>query len=378
MVSALSKKFRVLVVDDSAFMRKVLESIFNADEQLVVIGHAKDGREAIALAESLKPDVITMDLNMPHLDGLQATAQIMTTNPRPIVVVSSESKEGASSTLRALELGAIDFVTKPSSGIDLDMQSVKDDLLRKVRIAAKVRVVRTASRIAAALQAPMNGGSAPKPQPPVARPATTAALPADMRFPVVVLAASTGGPATVMRLAPGFTKDFPAAVILVQHMPAAFTTQYALQLAEFTGIRVKEAEANEPVQPGTFYICPGGQHLRVSPTGRMQLDGATGRIDGYLPNIDVTMESVAAFAGAMSIGVVLTGMGSDGARGAKVIKNAGGYVLAQDEATSVIFGMPAEAIKTGAVDQVLGIDDIYASIENRVLGLSRLSPTGVR
>jgi two-component system chemotaxis response regulator CheB len=378
MASTLSKKFRVLVVDDSAFMRKVLESIFNADEQLVVIGHAKDGREAIALAESLKPDVITMDLNMPHLDGLQATAQIMTTNPRPIVVVSSESKEGASSTLRALELGAIDFVTKPSSGIDLDMQSVKDDLLRKVRIAAKVRVVRTASRLAAALQAPMNGGAAAKPQAPVARPATPATLPADMRFPVVVLAASTGGPATVMRLAPGFTKDFPAAVILVQHMPAAFTTQYALQLAEFTSIRVKEAEANESVQPGTFYICPGGQHLRVSPTGRMQLDGATGRIEGYLPNIDVTMESVAAFAGAMSIGVVLTGMGSDGARGAKAIKNAGGYVVAQDEATSVIFGMPAEAIKSGAVDQVLGIDDIYSSIENRVLGLSRLSPTGVR
>ncbi|HWY06567.1 MAG TPA: chemotaxis response regulator protein-glutamate methylesterase [Candidatus Acidoferrales bacterium] len=378
MASALSKKFRVLVVDDSAFMRKVLESIFNADEQLVVIGHAKDGREAIALAESLKPDVITMDLNMPHLDGLQATAQIMTTNPRPIVVVSSESKEGASSTLRALELGAIDFVTKPSSGIDLDMQSVKDDLLRKVRIAAKVRVVRTASRLAAQLQAPMNGSAAPKPQPPVVRPATTAALPADMRFPVVVLAASTGGPATVMRLAPGFTKDFPAAVILVQHMPAAFTTQYALQLAEFTGIRVKEAEPNEPVQPGTFYICPGGQHLRVSATGRMQLDGATGRIDGYLPNIDVTMESVAAFAGAMSIGVVLTGMGGDGARGAKAIKGAGGFVVAQDEATSVIFGMPAEAIKGGAVDQVLGIDDIYPAIENRVLGLTRLSPMGAR
>jgi two-component system chemotaxis response regulator CheB len=378
MASALPKKFRVLVVDDSAFMRKVLESIFNADEQLTVIGHAKDGREAIALAESLKPDVITMDLNMPHLDGLQATAQIMTTNPRPIVVVSSESKEGASSTLRALELGAIDFVTKPSSGIDLDMQSVKDDLLRKVRIAAKVRVVRTASRLAAQLQAPMNSGAAPKPQPPVARAARPSVLPPDMRFPVVVLAASTGGPATVMRLAPGFTKDFPAAVILVQHMPAAFTTQYALQLAEFTGIRVKEAEASESVQPGTFYICPGGQHLRVSPTGRIQLDGATGRIDGYLPNIDVTMESVAAFAGAMSIGVVLTGMGSDGARGSKAIKNAGGYVLAQDEATSVIFGMPAEAIKSGAVDHVLSIDDIYTSIENRVLGLSRLSPTGVR
>jgi two-component system, chemotaxis family, protein-glutamate methylesterase/glutaminase len=378
MVTAPVKKFRVLVVDDSAFMRKVLESIFSADDQLQVIGHAKDGREAITLAESLKPDVITMDLNMPHMDGLQATAQIMTTNPRPIVVVSSESKEGASSTLKALELGAIDFVTKPSSGIDLDMQSVKDELLRKVRVAAKVRVVRTASRIAASIQAPPSAKPSPVAQ-PVARPsATPAVLPADMRFPVVVLAASTGGPATVMRLAPGFTKDFPAAVILVQHMPAAFTTQYALQLAEFTGIRVKEAEANESVVPGTFYICPGGQHLRVSPTGRMQLDAVTGRIEGYLPNIDVAMESVAAFAGALSIGVVLTGMGSDGARGARLIKNAGGFILAQDEATSVIFGMPAEAIKSGAVDQVLSIDDIYSAIEKRVLSLSRLAPVGAR
>src|SRR6267142_743476 len=375
MTPSPNKKFRVLIVDDSAFMRKVLETIFNADDHLQVAGHAKDGREAIALAESLKPDVITMDINMPHVDGLQATAQIMTTNPRPIVIVSSESREGAASTLKARELGAIEFVAKPSSGIDLDMQSVREDLLRKVRMSAKVRVVRTASRLASTLQA--SNGSAPAHAKPAA-PRASVSVGAEQRFPVVVLAASTGGPATVMRLAPGFTKDFPAAVILVQHMPAAFTSQYALQLAEFTGVRVKEAEANEPVQPGTFYICPGGQHLRVSPTGRMQLDGATGRIDGYLPNIDVTMESVAAFAGAMSIGVVLTGMGSDGARGAKAIKNAGGYVLAQDEATSVIFGMPAEAIKSGAVDQVLGIDDIYSSIENRVLGLCKLSPTGVR
>ena len=376
MASAPTNKFRVLVVDDSAFMRKVLEAIFTADGGFQVIGQAKDGREAITMAESLKPDVITMDLNMPHMDGLQATAQIMTTNPKPIVIVSSESKEGADSTLKALEYGAIDFVTNPSAGIDLDMQSVKDELLRKVRMAAKVRVVRTASRIATALQAPPKAGAATSPRPAASSAANAA--PSDMRFPVVVLAASTGGPATVMRLAPGFTKDFPAAVILVQHMPAAFTTQYAVQLTEFTGIRVKEAEANEPIQPGTLYICPGGQHLRVSATGRMQLDGATGRIEGYLPNIDVTMESVAAFAGAMSIGVVLTGMGSDGARGAKAIKSAGGYVVAQDEATSVIFGMPAEAIKCGATDQVLGIDDIYAAIEKRVLGLTRLSPVGAR
>src|ERR1700730_2527499 len=325
MAPAANKKFRVLIVDDSAFMRKVLETIFNADDQLQVAGHAKDGREAVAMAESLKPDVITMDINMPHMDGLQATAQIMTTNPKPIVIVSSESKEGAASTLKALELGAIEFVAKPSSGIDLDMQSVKEDLLRKVRMAAKVRVVRTASR-----------------------------------------------------LAPGFPRDFPAAVFLVQHMPASFTTQYAAQLAEFTSIRVKEAENNEAVQPGTLYICPGAQHLRVTPMGRIQLDNTSGRINGYLPNIDVTMETVAAYAGAMSIGVVLTGMGNDGANGAKAIKSAGGMVLAQDEATSVIFGMPAEAIKLAAVDQVLAIDDVYAAIEKRVIGICKTTPVGVK
>jgi two-component system chemotaxis response regulator CheB len=341
-----------------------------------VAGHAKDGREAIALAESLKPDVITMDINMPHMDGLQATAQIMTTNPKPIVIVSSESKEGAASTLKALELGAIEFVAKPSSGIDLDMQSVKDDLLRKVRMAAKVRVVRTASRVALTVQG-ANGNAAPaKPMPTPIR--TAPVIPTDQRFPVVVLGASTGGPATVMRLAPGFTRDFPAAVFLVQHMPATFTTQYAAQLAEFTSIRVKEAENGEAVQPGTLYICPGAQHLRVSPTGRIQLDGASGRIGGYLPNIDVTMETVAAYAGAMSIGVVLTGMGADGALGAKAIKSAGGVVIAQDEATSVIFGMPAEAIKVAAVDQVLALDDIYAAIEKRVISICKATPVGAK
>jgi len=377
-----NKKHRVLIVDDSTFMRKVLETIINSDETLQVVGQAKDGREAVTLAESLKPDVITMDINMPHVDGLQATAQIMTTNPRPIVIVSSESREGADSTLKALELGAIDFVSKPSSGIDLDMQSVREDLLRKVRMSAKVRVVRTASRLASTLQnaSPAQSSPASSQQSSskiAARPASVALASLDQRFPVVVLGASTGGPATVMRLAPGFTRDFPAAVILVQHMPASFTSQYAAQLAEFTGIRVKEAEANEPVQPGTLYICPGGQHLRITPTGRIQLDSTSGRINGYLPNIDVTMESVAAYAGAMSIGVVLTGMGNDGAAGAKAIQRAGGLVIAQDEATSVIFGMPAEAIKAANVEQVLGIDDIYAAIEKRVIGISKVAPVGV-
>ena len=373
MATTPNKKFRVLIVDDSTFMRKVLETILNSDDQLQVVGQAKDGREAVTLAESLKPDVITMDINMPHVDGLQATAQIMTTNPRPIVIVSSESREGAASTLKALELGAIEFVAKPSSGIDLDMQSVKDDLLRKVRMSAKVRVVRTASRLASTLQAVSNS-PATSPQRVAPRPQPTAPL--DQRFPIVVLGASTGGPATVMRLAPGFTRDFPAAVFLVQHMPATFTTQYAAQLAEFTSIRVKEAEPNEPVQPGTLYICPGAQHLRITPTGRIQLDSTSGRINGYLPNIDVTMETAAAYAGAMTIGVVLTGMGNDGAAGAKAVRNAGGLVIAQDEATSVIFGMPAEAIKAANVEQVLPLDDIYAAIEKRVINICKATPAG--
>ncbi len=387
MVNGTIKDIRVLIVDDSAFMRKVLETILNTDDHLKVIGHAKDGREAVHLAESLKPDVITMDINMPVMDGLQATAEIMNTNPRPIVVVSSESRQGAASTLRALELGAIEFVAKPSSGIDLDMQSVREDLLRKVRMASKVRVVRTASRAVADTKTKDGASSSPAIEggsPSAARsalnlsPSGSSSSGYQHRFPVVVLAASTGGPATVMRLAPGFTRDFPAAVILVQHMPAAFTTQYAAQLSEFTGIRVKEAEANESLTPGTFYICPGGQHLRITSAGRIQLDGSSGRINGYLPNIDLTMESVAAFAGPLSIGVVLTGMGNDGARGASAIKSAGGLVLAQDEATSVIFGMPAEAMKTGAVSQVLGIDDIYAVIEKQVLAISRIAPVGAR
>jgi two-component system, chemotaxis family, protein-glutamate methylesterase/glutaminase len=370
-----SKKLRVLVVDDSTFMRKVLENIYNGDEQMQVVGSAKDGREAVSMAESLKPDVISMDINMPHVDGLQATAEIMTTNPRPIVIVSSESREGAASTLRALELGAIEFVAKPSSGIDLDMQNVKEELLRKVRMAAKVRVVRTASRLASTIQ---NAGGAKPASSPKASPRPAAGSGSDQRFPVVILVASTGGPATVMRIAPGFTRDFPAAVILVQHMPATFTSQYAAQLAEFTEIRVKEAESNESLVPGTLYICPGGQHLRVTPTGRIQLDGTSGRVNGYLPNMDLTMESVAAYAGPLSIAAVLTGMGNDGTNGARAIKTAGGLVLAQDEATCVIFGMSAEVIKAGVVDQVLGIDDIYQAIEKRVVGICKPTPAGVR
>ena len=369
MIKSPEKKIRVLVVDDSAFMCKVLQEIINADPQLEVAGQARDGRDAVALAESLRPDVITMDINMPHVDGLQATEMIMSQHPRPIVIVSSESREGASSTLRALELGAIDFVPKPSSGIDLDMRSVRDELTRKLKMAAKVRVVRTATR-----------GKAPTPSMdvPVNRKSGADASVASQnggKFPIVVIAASTGGPAAVMRVVAGLPKDFPGAVLLVLHMPAAFTKPFALQLAEVSQLTVKEAEANESVQPGIIYLCPGSHHLRVSPTGKIMLDPGM-RIEGYLPCANAALETVAAYSRLMAIAVVLTGMGNDAAKGVKCVKANSGYVIAQDEASSVIFGMPAEAIKTGAVDEVVDINEISAAIERRATKFCKLVPVG--
>ena len=194
---------------------------------------------------------------------------------------------------------------------------------------------------------------------------------------MIVVAASTGGPAAVMRMVGGLPKDLPAAMFLVLHMPAAFTKQFAIQLAEVSMLPVKEAENNEPPQPGTIYLCPGSHHLRLSSTGNITLDAGP-RIEGYRPCADVAFETVASFARTFALAVVLTGMGGDGARGTLAIKDAGGYVLAQDEATSVIFGMPSEAIKMGSVDEVLPLDEIAAAVEKRVNKLSRLAPVGVR
>jgi two-component system, chemotaxis family, protein-glutamate methylesterase/glutaminase len=391
-MSVTGQRVRVLIVDDSAFMRKVLQSIIATDPGLEIIGEARDGREAIAMAESLRPDVISMDIMMPHVDGLQATEAIMSKSPRPIVIVSSEARDGAESTLRALELGAIDFVPKPSSGIDLDMNSIRDEICRKLKLAARVRVVRTAKSFAAPVQAPpennpytksaiagngSNGngngtshaakgnGTAPK-----------AALGSvGGRHPLVVIASSTGGPQTLMQLIPAIPRDFMGTILLVQHMPGTFTSQFSKQLGEVSGLHVKEAAHGDELRPGTIYVCPGSHHLRVSGAGRIDLHEGE-RINGYRPCADLALETAAAFAGPMCVGVILTGMGGDGAKGVQAVKAAGGFVIAQDEATSVIFGMPAEAIKTGAVDQVLGIDSIANALEKRTMYLMGASKVG--
>jgi two-component system, chemotaxis family, protein-glutamate methylesterase/glutaminase len=380
------KKIRVLIVDDSAFMRKVLQGIIAADPQFEVCGEARDGRDAVTQTEVLKPDVISMDINMPHMDGLQATEIIMSSNPRPILIVSSESKEGAEVTLKSLELGAIDFVAKPSGGIDLDMSSVKEELCRKLKMAAKVRVVRTATR--SKLQQEI-ASSSPRVEPASraeiskngdagfqdVRAAVNAAAKSAGKFPIIVLASSTGGPATLMKFIPFFPKDFPGAVILVQHMPGNFTSQFSAQLAEASQIKVKEAEAGEIIVPGQLYVCPGSHHLRVSPTGRISLDDGP-RVGGYRPCADLTFESAAEYAGPMTIGVILTGMGNDGSKGVQIIRSVGGHVIAQDESTAVIFGMPQEAIKTGVVDQVLPMEAIYHNIEKRVLHIFGAAKVG--
>jgi two-component system chemotaxis response regulator CheB len=373
MIKVPEKKIRVLVADDSAFMCKVLKEIINSDAQLEVAGTARDGREAVALAESLRPDVITMDINMPHLDGLQATELIMSQHPRPVVIVSSESREGAASTLRALELGAIDFVPKPTNGIDLDMRNIREELTRKLKMAAKVRVVRTATMSKLTAHAPVPLASASSNN---ADRAAQYNAGNGTKFPIVVIAASTGGPAAVMRVVAGLPKDLQAAVLLVLHMPAAFTSQFTIQLAEVSRLPVKEAESHEAPQPGVIYLCPGANHLRISSTGKITLDGGP-RIEGYRPCADVALESAAAFARPLTLAVVLTGMGNDASKGVRAVKAAGGHVIVQDEATSVIFGMPAEAIKTGSVDEVLPLDQISAAIEKRIAKITRLAPAPI-
>jgi two-component system chemotaxis response regulator CheB len=311
-----------------------------------------------------------MDINMPHVDGLQATELIMTQHPRPIVIVSSESREGAASTLKALELGAIDFVPKPSSGIDLDMKTVREELTRKLKLASKVRVVRTATRSKISPASPVAGATEFSGM-------TPSVGQNGGKIPMVAIAASTGGPAAVTRVVAGLPKDLPAAVFLVLHMPGAFTKQFVMQLSEVSALPVKEAENNETPQPGAIYLCPGSHHLKLSFGGKILLDGGE-RIEGYRPCADLAFDTIAAYARAMAVGVVLTGMGNDAAKGVRMIKAAGGYVIAQDEATSMIFGMPAEAIATGAVEEVLPLDNISGAIEKRVAKLCKLVPVATR
>src|SRR5262245_3330250 len=316
---------RVLVVEDSRFMRGVINTILSRDPETEVVGSAADGLEAVDAVCALRPDVVTMDVDMPRADGLTAVERIMSERPTPIVMISAYTRRDSSAAIRALELGAVDFVAKPSFTVDLGLEALRDEIVGKVRVAARVRPVRTARSTTTSVLEGAPAGSSEPPDEDGRR---------HERAPCVIMAASTGGPAALLALVPQLRADFPAAVLIVQHMPAPYTSAFAAELGGRCALPVHEATNGESLERGVVYVCPGSQHLTVASTGRVGLHAPATR-DGECPSADLAMTSVARRVGARSFGVVLTGMGRDGAAGARAIRRAGGLVIAQDESTSV-------------------------------------------
>ncbi len=353
---------RVLVVDDSPFMQRRLTEILEHAPDLRVVGRAQHGGEAVTLAERLQPDVITMDLNMPHMDGLQAIDVIMRTSPRPIVVISSHTRRSARAAFDALEAGAVEIVAKPSDrSVSLDLDSVAEEIVRKVRQASRIRVVRSRSTPAPS-----------SPRPPAA--ATAPAAPAGRsplgplrsrenldRPALIAIGSSTGGPVALRQIFQAIRHSNLPPVLIVQHLPPGFTRDLASQLNALSPIEVVEAAPGQVPQPGVAYVAPGGQHLVFGPDGHLALSQAP-PVRHCRPSVDVLFESVAGHVGAHALGVVLTGMGDDGTNGATALRRAGARVIAQDEATSLVYGMPKAAADAGAVDAILPLDAIIVQI----------------
>jgi two-component system chemotaxis response regulator CheB len=331
----------VLVVDDSAFMRKVISDILTKEPGIDVVGVARDGQDAIDKVKSLRPDVITLDVEMPKMDGLTALTYIMKEFPTPTVMLSALTKHGADETIKALEYGAVDFIPKPSGSISLDIDSIKDEIVTKVRAAAKANI----GRIKIYAKA-------------VPRKKRTFKASRDKQ--VVVIGSSTGGPPALLDVLPRIPKNFPAGILVVQHMPAGFTKSLSERLDTKCAIHVKEAKAGDKIKPGTALVAPGNYHLLIENSSVILDEGP--KIHGVRPSVDLTMMSAAELYRNRAIGVIMTGMGSDGADGMKMIKKRGGRNIAQDEDTSTIFGMPKAAIKAGCVDVVVPLDEIHENM----------------
>ena len=345
-------KVRVLIVDDSAFMRSAIARLLEADGRFEVVGQAKDGRDAVRLAGETRPDVVTMDFNMPGLDGVAATRAIMKQSPVPIVMLSAHTTEGAQETLSALAAGAVDFVTKPDGEVSVNVGAVKDELTSKLLENAGVNVRGLgADLLTPELEPPTKQARKVSHSMPVGR-------------KVLVIGASTGGPAALARLMPRLLVDKNVGVVIVQHLPPGYTKALARQLSELTSYPVTEAQAGEHFEPGHAYIAQGGFHLRIF-GGDFELDRSAPE-HGVRPAVDPLFLSVAQQYGARAIGVLLTGMGRDGAVGLAAIKAAGGVTLAQDETTSVVYGMQKAAVQMGVVDSVAPLDRI-ATLVNRLL-----------
>lgn len=333
-------KIRVLVVDDSAFMRYTVSHHLSGQPDMEVVGQASNGIEGLEQVEALRPDVVTLDVEMPKLDGLGTLRQIMAKRPVPVVMMSSLTKEGAAVTVEALTIGAVDFVTKPSQSISV--HQVLGELGDKVRQASRARVrAGGTARAARRTTASANGGEVPD--------------------RLVVIGSSTGGPGALREVVTKLPEDLSAGVLVVQHMPPNFTRSLAERLDELSAIPVKEAGRGDRLRRGQVLLAPGGMHLTINRNGEVGLnDGPV--VNGVRPAIDVTMMSAVAAFGSRVLSVILTGMGHDGRDGARALKGAGGRVFAQDEATSIVYGMPRSVVEAGLADRVLAIDEIAEAI----------------
>ena len=334
----------VLVVDDSMFMRKVITDLLSSDPGIEVVGTARNGMDALEAVRELRPDVITLDIEMPKMDGITALKELMKADPTPVIMVSALTQEGAEMTFDALELGAVDYIAKPSGSISLNMGSVKDVLISKVKAAAKARLK------------PVGGNAASR-----KRRRTVERF--SSKDKIINIGSSTGGPRAVSELFTDLPKETPP-ILLVQHMPKFFTKPFSERLDKLSRFSVREAEDGDRVEEGLALVAPGDFHMTVTRNGRIRLH--QGPMVHYLrPTVDELMLSTADIYGQRNLGVILTGMGSDGAKGMRAIKEHGGQTIAQDESTCVVFGMPKVAIEQGCVDVVLPLQRIPGEIVRR-------------
>ncbi|SIQ43978.1 chemotaxis response regulator protein-glutamate methylesterase [Aquipseudomonas alcaligenes] len=354
---------KVLVVDDSGFFRRRVSEILSADPNIQVVGTATNGREAIDQAQALKPDVITMDYEMPMMDGITAVRNIMQSCPTPVLMFSSLTHEGARVTLDALDAGAVDYLPKNFEDISRNPEKVKALLCEKVHsIARSNRRFSTFSPPSAPPAATSTARSAapvPAGRPSPASPAATssAAAPKRKSYKLVAIGTSTGGPVALQRVLTQLPANFPAPIVLIQHMPAAFTKAFAERLDKLCRITVKEAEDGDLLRPGLALLAPGGKQMMVDARGVVKILPGDERLN-YKPCVDITFGSAAKSFSDKVLAVVLTGMGADGREGARLLKQSGSQVWAQDEASCVIYGMPMAVVKANLADAVYSLDDI--------------------
>ena len=359
----------VLVVDDSAFMRKMLTEIIQRDSGLTVVGAARDGSDALRKDEELHPDVITLDVEMPVMDGYTTLVELMKRGPRRVIMISSLTQAGADITLRCLASGAIDFVAKPSGSISLDIERVAGDIIQKIKIAA-ISSIRRLSIPSTTVQ------SAPSPegQTAVAAPADKPAARMGTRNAsgqLLVVGSSTGGPRALYTLVAGLGNGLEIPGIIVQHMPPGFTRSLASRLDQAGGLKVREAAEGDFLEPGTLLVAPGGTHLVLNVDRTVHLSSEP-TVHGVRPAIDVTLESVVRTYGAHAMAILLTGMGRDGARGLKLLRDLGAHTFAEDESTCVVYGMPKAAVELNAVEHLLPLDDIAPAVIAAAKSMPRL------